>query len=403
MSKFFNCHTHIFSLDTIPEGILGPIWRPVMNLLKNAEDPKGLDILLRIMGVFGSKNKINRIRSLAHGVIRMRNQKEILLSLIKIYEDLGYPDIQFVLLCQDMDHIGIRSNNYVNAVTQMNEVGMQIMSDPRLKNRVIPFVAIDPRSTREPVDILKYFVHTFGFKGIKMYPTVGFYGDDDRLDSVYDFADQMELPIMLHYNPGVIYYRGKLPYRKDKAKFNYTKHKDYQINFLNPEYFKNILDRYEKLKLCFGHFCGALQDVTIQHLIQNVGQNPPQNPYIFFENVKYQEKPPEPEMVKMYLHLYIRQLLIDYPNAYADISFDFAKHSFKQLILAYLSDLNNTSLKSKILFGSDYFVNIYNQGFKDELELFRNFEAFFRSSGFLEDMMSINNRTFLRSKLLPQI
>jgi len=392
-----NCHTHIFSLSVIPENILGRGAAFGLNFLKRGEKDFVIGLLrntlLKILGRATSR----RLGAIADSVVAHNDQKAVLCNLIKFYSELEYPDMKFVVLCQDMDHTGIKSYNYMDAIHQMYEVA-QIMEDEFFRDRILPFVAVDPRSFNEPIHIVRKFVNDCGFKGIKLYPTVGFFGDDERLMPVYEYASKHQLPILVHYTGGVIYYRGNLPYRKDKSVFRFRKGKDYQLNFLNPHYFRNVLKKYPNLKICFAHFAGTMDDSTIANL-----DSYQLDPYEYFDNRKWGDSTPDEQEIRAYMHKYIVKLINDdeYPNVFTDIAFEFSRATFVDKVNEYMGDNNSPRLRERILFGTDFFVNSKNDGNKDEFGLVTKLATRLDETT-LNQMMFENNNDFLQSDFYPE-
>ncbi|TVR83638.1 MAG: amidohydrolase [Saprospirales bacterium] len=390
-----NCHTHIFSLSIIPENVMGRKWGFALNLMKTGEKDSLVKFIRMVFNRFSVIKCGHRLKALAKTIVGCDSQKEVLNKLIKSYNDLGYEDMKFVVLCQDMDHTGIKSQNYVDAITQMYEV-YTIMQDDYFSKRILPFVAVDPRSTTEPLSLVKKFIEKGGFKGIKIYPTVGFFGDDERLIPVYEYACKHHLPVLVHYTGGVIFYRGNLPYRPDKSVFNYRKNHLYQYNFLNPHYFRKVLKKFPDLKICFAHFAGTMDKTTLINLC-----NYKLDPYDYFEKQRWETSKPDKEEVRAYMHKYIVQLIKDndYPNVYTDIAFEFSKLHFVNKVIEYMEDEDQPTLRRRILFGTDFFVNAKNKNYKDERGLVSQLRHRM-DEGLLHQMMVQNNHEFLESDFL---
>jgi predicted TIM-barrel fold metal-dependent hydrolase len=73
--------------------------------------------------------------------------------------------------------------------------------------KVLISFMVDPREERN-----EYFLNTYGeyFDCIKMYPLLGYFPYDKRLDPIYDWCEKNNKPVIFHCsqkNP--VYYRGK--------------------------------------------------------------------------------------------------------------------------------------------------------------------------------------------------
>ncbi len=65
--------------------------------------------------------------------------------------------------------------------------------------RVIAFASADPLADKEPVKEIRRGIEDLGMKGIKLAPTYqGVHPLDDRLMSVYEFAEEKKVPILFH-------------------------------------------------------------------------------------------------------------------------------------------------------------------------------------------------------------
>lgn len=67
----------------------------------------------------------------------------------------------------------------------------------RHAGRLYSFCGVDPRRP-DALDILRQGVEEFGLVGLKLYPTTGFYPDDDVCVPLYRFCAERGLPVLLH-------------------------------------------------------------------------------------------------------------------------------------------------------------------------------------------------------------
>src|SRR5690606_23918906 len=81
-----------------------------------------------------------------------------------------------------------------------------------------PFLFLDPRriaATRNEEkhknyeNYAKHLLHSQQCDGIKLYPALGYYPFDKDLIAMYLFAQENEIPIIIHCIEGTVFYRGK--------------------------------------------------------------------------------------------------------------------------------------------------------------------------------------------------
>jgi predicted TIM-barrel fold metal-dependent hydrolase len=78
----------------------------------------------------------------------------------------------------------------------------QIGLGAKYPGRVYSFCGIDPRRPNA-VEFFRFAVTELGAKGLKLYPPCGFYPDDPTLCySLYEAADELGVPVLLHVAPG---------------------------------------------------------------------------------------------------------------------------------------------------------------------------------------------------------
>jgi len=153
----------------------------------------------------------------------------------------------------------------------------------RFPNTCLPFVFIDPRmgTSEQNYAFVKEYIDK-GFVGIKLYPSLGYYPFDYRLEKVYKFAEENEIPIMTHCSTTGIYYKDSdnIPHefthpesfnKQSNSYFDPSKPRSYFYpyntairkkkrndvftdNFLQPENYIDVLKKFPSLKLCFAHF-----------------------------------------------------------------------------------------------------------------------------------------------------
>ena len=167
------------------------------------------------------------------------------------------------------------------------------------------------------------------------------------MNEIYEFAQENQVPVMTHCSPPVVFYRGKikdemlehpvthLPLKKEK-------NKPFAKNWTNPDNYKILLERYPKLKICFGHFGGSTA----------------------WKN--YYNHTTEEEYKQTWFYK-IKELLLKYPNAYADVSYTLADADLLPVLNLLMTD---DRINGKILFGSDFYMaNIEGREFRFSVSL----------------------------------
>lgn len=173
----------------------------------------------------------------------------------------------------------------------------------------------------------------YNFAGIKIYPPLGFnpWPIEDEIElkkvkELYSYCQEKSIPITTHCSKGGFRVVGKNPAEK----------------YNSPATWEKVLKKYQNLKLNFAHFGGKL----------SAG--------------KWQKK--------------IIELILNekYPNVYVDISYvSFNDKSYKSLekMINKLckSEEEKGKVKSKILFGTDFSVNLFEiNSYQDYIKYFGN-------------------------------
>lgn len=385
----YNCHVHIFHIKSIPENFLGKglisflsrsivsFWfvfylkkfsKKITAVLQNI---KWLDRFLVSAGQIPSKaiewlsrwritrwlaNILNKFSDIEYGFIEKyaafveagrHRSPELLFNELrtkKVYN----ATTRFVVLSLDMDYMGA-GNPACNYLTQLSYLYALKKKHP---DTLLPFVSIDPRrgNAKFLLDFAKKHIEELGFIGIKLYPALGFYPFDPRLMLVYDFAQQNGVPIMTHCTQGGVFYKGKLleehlhpaNMNPSPVKKNFRNNGDSQKNsrfknyFSNPENYKDVLELFPRLKICLAHFGGS-SEVRQFKFNHNRTET---NWYL---------------IVKKLCEGYANSKGIFCENVYTDISYTLAD---KKIFDHLKADINHAKTRSKILFGTDFYMTL---------------------------------------------
>ena len=368
---YYNVHTHIFDFESVPNTVLGKKMSKAVALLKKLPfwSLRLVSyILIPFQKSLGFDRKTTK-RMVAYGkIIKKGRQRAALQNLIKAYSFMDRK-VKFVVLPMNFEHQGVPSrDSYNNYIIQVD--GVLNLMEEEFKELIFPFMPIDPRSFSSGAELIKFVEkcrNKWGLKGIKIYPALGFYLDDEKLVELFRSDVINNFPIMVHAEKGPIFYRGDLStyihsgkYIKDsKIKESQFLHKFFQVNFLNFQAFeKKVLKKRPDLKICFAHMGGHIKDRPLSMLSWPANKR---------NNYKYAEK------IQSEWYKTIINLCETYENVYTDVAFVLIYEKMIAEILNYISNPNqntNYRLEDKIMFGTDYFVNIFK---KDEEKIARRF------------------------------
>jgi len=304
----------------------------------------------------------------------------------------------------------------------------------RKQENLLPFLFLDPRriaATRNEVkhknyeNYAKHLLHSQQFDGIKLYPALGYYPFDKDLIEMYLFAQENEIPIITHCIEGTVFYRGKkkqewnqhpiLKYNKkdgiyepiplpQREGFEYTTNFTHPLNYhclLNKDLLNTYLGNLaseaidlSKLKICLAHFGG--EDEWKKYLNDgwnNYNKNITHDSVADYHKKKNTLNHGNPRTIwwnASWLSV-IYDLMVEYDNVYADISFILHDESLFPLLKFILED---EKVKHKVLFGSDYYVVSQKDTEKD---LHMNLRGYLGESLF-ELIANTNPRKFLSTK-----
>jgi predicted TIM-barrel fold metal-dependent hydrolase len=200
---------------------------------------------------------------------------------------------------------------------------------------IIPFIGTDPRQP----DILEFVTkwHKRGFKGIKLYPPLGYYPNDVRLEPVYEYAIEHNLPVMTHCSRGGVHVKkvtNQMLHEPNPLGRKVVKKKAKQFSdiYTDPANYEPIATKYPDLKICLAHYGGGDEWDKYLH-----------NPW----DAKASNED------KSWLSI-ILDLMKKHDNIYADISSTLYHEEDRIDILKVL--LENEKVRDRTLFGSDFYM-----------------------------------------------
>jgi predicted TIM-barrel fold metal-dependent hydrolase len=323
-NTIINCHTHIFNRMVVPENFLPKWLSPIAKLLENKKTSKFM------FNLFGNLNRdeIALLIKKYHAFLTIGDLKSQL-EIFKYLQTFYPTGTKFCTLSMDMEFMraGKVKQSFID---QLNEMA-KIKSDPAYNDLIYPFIFVHPER-KGIFDIVQLYIEEAGFKGIKLYPPLGYYPFDDRLTEIYQYAERNKIPITTHCARGGIFYKGEITddmrkHPKTGIPIKAEKNKFFTDTYTNPENYKYVLQRFPGLILNLAHFGGY--DEWQKYLGNSFDQERP----TWYES--------------------ICELIRKYDNVYTDISYTmFNADLFNLLKLS----INDNSLKDKILYGSDYYM-----------------------------------------------
>jgi len=406
MDYFYNAHVHVFTFKNVPDrfarsfawglgGLISitkarksAIYRAFLNNILRFTNNGLIKFLLKKYGVdevdFAALNRIVNFVKFGEGF----GKDKLELSQEHIFNNLQgyYPkNTKFIALSMDMEYMG------AGEVPEKYDVQTKELEEIKKKypETFYPFVFADPRRIEKKAvffnnenNFLEYFKKKISdgtFAGIKMYPALGYFPFDKRLEEVYDFALEKSVPIMAHCSGGPVYYRKKIEINRHPIDNNIVLHgkkpKDFTPYFSNPinyhmllcpdiitKYWKKEKD-YRRLKICLGHFGGDLE--WMKYLqnpwVSSTGSisDPNEFPALKRENWNFNK---DFESGKYTWFSVICDLLERYENLYADISSSLEEERIFPLLKMLLEpDSGNKTnskykISDKILFGTDFYM-----------------------------------------------
>lgn len=314
---FTNTHIHTFREVDVPRRFLP------LGLVRILASKPGFYLtgkLLNNLNPFSDNDIFDRYVKFVR-IGKLGSQQLIFENCKKFYPH----DTKFVVLPMDMAFMGAGKvpRPYHEQLSELNNV-------KDTYSQLLPFIHIDPR--REGVmDLFKKCIEDWGFKGVKLYPPLGYFPYDERLYPIYDYCEKNGLPIIAHcspYNP--VHFKGKkkellklLSMSDSPINIKGKNRKELCSIFTHPNNYDKVLKDFKELKICFAHFGSEY----------------------FWK--KYLD---EPDMDNNWFVI-IKEMISNYQNLYSDISFTLNNQEFFPLLKVLLSD---DLIKSKVLFGSDY-------------------------------------------------
>jgi predicted TIM-barrel fold metal-dependent hydrolase len=323
----YNCHIHLFTIDDVPDRFL-PMGLPT--LMRFRPFRSSLVWLMRRVNPFEARDLVERYANFVQ-VSYTAGREEGILARVRGY----YPsDTRFVVLPMDMA--------WMEAGKVRRPYREQLQTLAKLRDehpeQVLPFITVDPR--REGVlELVQEFVEVHRFRGVKLYPSLGFFPFDPALYPVYVYAQAHDLPVLVHCSRGGVYKRRVTPedpahHPKTGQPLDRSHPKHYSGHYADPDNYVEVLRDFPNLRLCMAHFGG---DAEWQRWLRD------------------EWRADSPPAAKSWLAKILDLIRSgDYPNLYTDISYTIFQIDDHLPILKVL--LENQQVRERVLFGSDYYM-----------------------------------------------
>ncbi len=324
MPEFFNCHIHTFTANAAPPRFL-PFG--LLPIARGRFTGPVAGWILRNLWPFSTTDRFERLAAFAT-IGRLPSQRAVFERVRGFYTD----EFRFVVLTLDMDYMGagVPRHDYQR---QLRDV-IELRSDPELRDVVLPFVCADPRRPDVAEFVRANIERENGCVGIKVYPPLGFWPSDTRLNPVFDYAASERIPVLAHCSRGGAIYRGRI-----REEMRVAPHSGKRVGgrrsalfgeYANPDGWLPVLERNPDLRLCLAHYGGGEE---WRRYLRNA------------EPVSERES-------------WIRKIngLIEnpqFPHVYADVSATAARPDTLPLIAVLAS---RPETRDHVLFGSDFFM-----------------------------------------------
>lgn len=309
-----NCHTHIFLEKDVPEGFPN---KPMKAFSESKVGYSLLKFALHNANPFSRNDSNDKLlQFIKEG--RRNSQREVYSDMAK-----NYPSgTQFVVLTMDMNYMGCGkpARSFWEQCNELNELKKDFP--------ILPFLHMDCR--RGNLDrFFEEFIIKNNWAGVKMYPPLGVFPQDERYYPYYKELERLNKPIITHCTYGnPIYFRGRKSELIELLKGKYNRKLSARDNcamFTDPDNWGVVAELYPKLRIDLAHAGGS--NNIIKWL--NDGDSIT-NPFTKVKN-----------------------LARKYENIYFDISYTASEKRVMPVIYQLLCD---DILKNKCLFGDDSYM-----------------------------------------------
>lgn len=321
MDNFHNCHIHTFTSRAVPDGFLP------FGYMKALRTKPGAAFTRKVAGVLIRIFHSGRVeRALSFSQIgSLRSQEEVL-----NYVQGFYPKkTKFVILPMDFEFMnaGPSPQPYLEQLAELRE----LYFNPAYRDTLLPFVAVDPRRP-DLLQLVQAYIEGYDFRGIKMYPALGFWPFDSRLDPIWEYAQNRQVPVLVHASRGGVH--GHLKITEAMRKHPVTGKRiagnagTFTDAYSDPDNYRTVLKKYPRVKLCLAHYGGGSE------WKEYLGNRWP--------------APQEESWLSK-----VSNLMREFEGVYTDVAYTACDEAYYPLMKVLIE---TPGLREKILYGSDYYM-----------------------------------------------
>lgn len=311
-----NCHIHLFTAKHVPEDYPYRFLKPFKRMPALI---RLLAWLMRLIGQHEVSEKLDRLYRFQQET-QAGSQRKVLEHVQRHYPG----NTRFVVLPMDLSALGY-GRPEVPLTAQHDELA-ELARDPKVGHAVIPFATIDPRADPEASELWRA-VDRLRFRGVKIYPRLGFAPDDSRLmEWLYPKMEARSLPLMTHCSRGGVQGRDVFDHRADR--------------YTEPQAYVPVMKAHPKLRICLAHFGG-------------------QRDWAAYVNPD-KAHPLADERTRNW-QVQIRRMIGsgDFPGLWTDISYTlFHFEDYAPFLRLFLlgDEPEDERLRNRVLFGSDFYM-----------------------------------------------
>ncbi len=302
----YNCHNHTFTHENIPNGYFPFLLVPAARIAPFRWLLRGI---MKVIIPWTNNDKVHRYTAFIKAAYR-KTQEGNLEHLTNYYPE----KTKFIVLPMDMAYMG--AGIVKEDIDKQHDELARLSKSQKYKDTLIPFAHIDPRRPGS-LSRLKSLVENHNFRGVKIYPTLGYSPSDKVLmKEIYPYMVEKNIPLMAHCSPGSV---NSKDISLDKAHA-----------FADPYQYRDVMNEFPELRVCLGHFGGIGE--WRRHINEAKDSKKP----TWLTKIQ--------ELIKCG----------EYPNLYTDISFTIFNYKENIPLLAIL--LEDSEIIEKVLFGSDFYM-----------------------------------------------
>lgn len=268
----------------------------------------------------------------------------------------SFSDLELKALMGILDEVERKISSTEDSTTKdgftiQYEELLSLKANPDYRDKIYPFLGVDPRRDNI-VSFLDKVGKNLPFAGIKLYAPNGFSPTDPRLDAVYEHCSKNQVPIIAHCSyggfatpmmnidvngwvmspgndmPSLV--NGKLSFTKSLLNGFETMVKERARALNHPRIWRKVLEKHPGLILVLAHFGSSSDDACLDEWRNE-----------------------------------IRDMMQIFPNLHTDISCTSDLENLNR-VKAIFDAPTYSSLRNRILYGSDYFLDMFFNSSFDE-------------------------------------